>query len=252
MATLAIGDIHGNVAALTKLLERIRTESGSGDTVVFLGDYIDRGPDSRGCVEAILQFRADSPADVVCLLGNHEEWFLETEADYSRHSWLLGMDGHETIASYSRDADLALRRARSGAGLRLYTYRCELPYEVFFDAMPASHRAFFSELELSHQTAECLCSHAGVDPTIPRLADQSPRVLVWGHPSFPEEYAGEVPVVYGHWNNGEATGDSGARPAVIANTIGVDTSAHGVVSAVRMPDRRIFQSNGRETTSFTV
>ena len=252
MATIAIGDIHGNVAALTNLLTRIRDDVGANDTVVFLGDYIDRGPDSRGCVDAILNFRRDIRADVVCLRGNHEDWLLRTQADYSRHSWLFGMDAIDTVRSYSLEAATALRGARSDLGLRLYTGRCELPYHVFFDAMPASHRSFFSELSLCYESPDCLCSHAGVDPAVQGLAGQPPKALVWGHPSFPAEYAGEPPIVYGHFNNAEIGADGWPIPKVIGNTICADTIFHGVLSAVRMPDRQVIQSNGQETRSIAL
>ena len=72
VATIAIGDVHGNRAALDDLLCQLDGEVQPDDTVVFLGDYIDRGPDSKACVDAILAFRADSPATVVGLCGNHE------------------------------------------------------------------------------------------------------------------------------------------------------------------------------------
>ncbi len=68
MSTIAIGDIHGNLHALDDLLTRVTTELGSDDTVAFLGDYIDRGPDSKGCIERILDFRRTSKARVVALL----------------------------------------------------------------------------------------------------------------------------------------------------------------------------------------
>ena len=59
MATLAIGDIHGNVNALDDLLTQIERELTPADTVWFLGDYIDRGPSSKACVERLLDFRVD-------------------------------------------------------------------------------------------------------------------------------------------------------------------------------------------------
>jgi serine/threonine protein phosphatase 1 len=78
MGTIAIGDIHGNLRALEDLLNGISKEVGAEDTVVFLGDYIDRGPDSKGCIERIIAFQSDMKANVVPLLGNHEEWLLQT------------------------------------------------------------------------------------------------------------------------------------------------------------------------------
>lgn len=252
MATIVIGDIHGNAAASSALLDCIRNEAGDGDRVVFLGDYIDRGPDSRGCIDAMLAFRDSWPGEVVCLRGNHEEWFLQTQEDYSRHSWLIAMEALDTIRSYSPEAASMLRRAKSEAGLRLYTDRIELPYQLFFDAMPATHRAFLSELSLWYECEECGCSHAGVDPAVPGLASQPPRALVWGHPLFPAAYTGETPIVYGHWNNAAPGADGWPVLTTVGNTICVDSTRHGVVSAVRMPDRTAFQSNGQQTRTLAI
>ncbi len=203
MATLAIGDVHGNLRALDDLLGRVRGEIAAGDVVVFLGDYIDRGPDSRGCIDAILAFRRECPAETVCLLGNHEEWLLRTMADYSRHSWLLGMAPFETIRSYSAAAEQTLRKAIKEAGLGPYLGRRSLPYDAFFDAMPVAHRTFFGELALWFESPDCFCSHAGLEPREPGLGRQSRKALIWGDGAFPEEYAGDPIVVYGHRNNAE-------------------------------------------------
>ena len=138
MATIAIGDIHGNLAALNDLLSQVRMEIADRDTVVFLGDYIDRGTDSRGCVEAILAFQREVRSEVVCLLGNHEDWLLRTVHDHARHSWLLGMEAFDTIRSYSADAERTLRDAVATAGAELYLGQCALPYEVFFDSVRPS------------------------------------------------------------------------------------------------------------------
>jgi serine/threonine protein phosphatase 1 len=252
MATVVVGDIHGNLAALSGLLDMVRPEVGTGDEVVFVGDYIDRGSESRGCVDAILALRATSAAGVVCLLGNHEEWLLETRADHSRHSWLLGMEGLATIQSYSDAAAAEIRSALAEAGLRLFIGRYELPYRRFFDAMPEPHHAFFSGLALSHENADCVCSHAGLNPAIPGVRGQVAKSLIWGHPAFPSEYAGEIPAVYGHWNNAVAGAEGWPVPVITGPTICVDTSRFGVVTAVRMPDWTLFQSDGERTRAIAL
>src|SRR5881628_2129416 len=119
MSTMAIGDIHGNLLALNDLLSLITTDLGTEDTVVFLGDYIDRGPDSKGCIQRILDFQLSVKARVVALLGNHEEWLLRTYEDYTRHSWILGMEAFETIRSYSPPAATRLREGAEKMGLRM-------------------------------------------------------------------------------------------------------------------------------------
>lgn len=225
------------------VLEQVNGQVREGDVVAFLGDYIDRGNDSRGCVDAIVSFSRESRAEVVCLRGNHEEWFLRTQADYTKHSWLLGMEAFETIRSYSPEAAVALRDALGEIGLSFYLKRVELPYGPFFDALPPSHRAFFSELALSFQNGDCICTHAGLNSKVADLASQLPAWLVWGHDSFPSEYRGEATVVYGHWNNADVDANGWPRPRILGNTIGIDTISHGVLTAVRMPERYVIQSD---------
>jgi serine/threonine protein phosphatase 1 len=242
MATFAIGDIHGQRAALDDLLRQVRPHVEAGDTVVFLGDYIDRGRDTKGCVDAILAFRDDVAGDVVCLCGNHEDWMLKTLRDHRRHSWLLGMDGLTTIDSYSTAAALAVRAAMADAGVALFEQAIALPYDRFLDAMPPAHLAFFRDLRDYHRTPDCLCVHGGLDPSGGDAAAQARHDLIWGGAMFPDAYEGTELIVYGHRNNAVVDADGWPRPAVAGATIGIDTIAHGVLTAIRLPDRRLFQS----------
>jgi serine/threonine protein phosphatase 1 len=242
MATIAIGDIHGNIAALRDLLTQVRAEAARGDSVVFLGDYIDRGPDSRACIDAILSFRSECEAHVVCLKGNHEDWLLKAEANHFHHSWLLAMDAFPTIRSYSPEAERTLRDALRQLGGDAYGERAPLPYDVFFDTLPPSHREFFDGLSLYFEGPDCVCSHAGLDSRVESLDAQSPRTFIWGRWSFPDDYAGEPPVVYGHYNDPELDAAGWPTPRIVGNTCGIDTISYGVLTAIRMPDRRVFQS----------
>lgn len=241
MATVAIGDIHGQVKPLCDLLERVRPNIGAADTVVFLGDYIDRGRDSKACIDAILEFIESVPASVVCLRGNHEDWMLDTRDDYTRHSWLLGMKALTTVRSYSVEAAEALGEAAAGARGRLHEAGHHLPYELFFDVMPAAHRHFFDTLRSVHETPEAVCSHGGVDPRVDDLALQG-DALIWGAHGFPEDYAGSRPVLYGHHDNADVDDDDWPHPRIIGATYGLDTIAHGVLTAVRLPGPHVLQS----------
>jgi diadenosine tetraphosphatase ApaH/serine/threonine PP2A family protein phosphatase len=128
------------------------------------------------------------------------------------------------------------------AAAQLYQSDCELPYGAFFDLLPPAHRAFFDSLAFCLQTRDCICSHGGLDPRIAALADQLSESLMWGDGTFPDGYDGQLPVVYGHWDNADVDDAGWPRPAIIGNTIGIDTIKHGVLTAVRLPDRRVFQS----------
>jgi diadenosine tetraphosphatase ApaH/serine/threonine PP2A family protein phosphatase len=151
------------------------------------------------------------------------------------------MEWLDTVASYSVEAARRLRREYENAGPRLLTERVRLPYEIFFDLLPVEHLQFFQSLQLYHLAPEVLCAHGGVDPTGDLAVD--PEVFLWGSDDFPQEYCGRLPVVYGHWNNGVRDERGWPRPCVKANkTYGIDTIAHGVLTAVRFPDLQIFQS----------
>lgn len=248
MATFAIGDIHGNRLGLEHLLGQLAPLLTPQDTVVFLGDYIDRGADSKGCVDRILEFRDAAPAEVVALRGNHEAWLIRTSRDFTFHSWILGMDAWETIKSYSLEAAGTLRRAARVAGRHLYEPNVPLPYELFFDSVPSEHSAFFDALKTYHRTPDCLCVHAGLDPQAGPIEAQDARPILWGMHGFRETYSGPETVVYGHWNNADVRSDGWPLPAMDPFTIGLDTSSHGVVTCVQLPSRQIFQSpqhNGR-------
>jgi serine/threonine protein phosphatase 1 len=247
MATFAVGDIHGHAVALADLLDQLRGCVRPQDTVVFLGDYIDRGPGSKDCVEALLRFRTEAEATVICLCGNHEEWLLRTMRDYRRHSWLLAMEAFPTIESYSRSAAQAIREARAEGGLEVYLEHRELPYGLFFDAMPREHVQFFESLSLHHETDDCICAHAGVDPSIDSLEQQPARALIWGVGNFAASYIGSKHVVYGHRNNAALDAQGWPNPRIEGNTIGLDTISHGVLTAIRMPDRIVFQSGRYES-----
>ena len=242
MASIAIGDIHGNCAALRDLLAKVEPTLTSQDTVVFVGDYIDRGTQSAQVVDRVLTLRRESPATVVTLKGNHEDWLLKTMRDHTCHSWLLATEAYSTIESYSPVAAERIRAAEREIDRNaLYGGSSPLPYDLFFDTLPPTHVAFFQELRLFCQTADGIFVHAGVDVQIASLEQQPPFTLLMGTFNFPERYAGADVVVYGHDDNAEVR-DGWPLPRVTSSTIGIDTISHGVLTAVRLPERTIVQS----------
>jgi len=169
MATIAIGDVHGNVRALDDLLARLASKILREDTLVFLGDYIDRGPESKACIARIMDLQRSASFNVVTLLGNHEQWLLQTYRDPTWHSWLLGMDGLTTIRSDSAEAADALTAAVDQLGFRIVQDRLALPYELFLDCVPTEHLKFPLSLKTYWRTADAICVHGGLDPAVGAL-----------------------------------------------------------------------------------
>lgn len=207
----AIGDIHGRVDLLRSLLERIEADAGGQvqarqRTLVFLGDYIDRGPDSRSVVEELI---AGPPQgfDAHYLKGNHEAILLNFLED-ARHlnHWLVN-DGQATMRSYGVDTE-ALTQAHAPPE----TWR-----RAFAEALPQSHRRFFQDLKLSVSFGDYLFVHAGVRPGVP-LAAQTEEDLLWIRNPFLDHTRpfGKV-VVHGH--------TPAHLPVVRPNRIGIDTGA---------------------------
>jgi serine/threonine protein phosphatase 1 len=220
----AIGDIHGRSDLLAKLLAEIEADAlrceGAGQrTLVFVGDYIDRGPDSSGVVELLLN---GLPAgfDIHFLKGNHEAIMLDFLEDPSCLGQWLANGAEATFRSYGMDVGtLARERARPE------TWR-----EVFIAALPARHRAFFESLELMVPIGDYLFVHAGVRPGVP-LEAQKPQDLIWIRGEFlrATDDFGKV-VVHGHTPT--------TVPDVRANRIGIDTGAvfTGRLTALRLQD----------------
>jgi serine/threonine protein phosphatase 1 len=242
MATFAIGDIHGNIRALDDLLAVLADEIGENDTVVFLGDYIDRGSDSKACIERILDLRHTTTGRVVTLLGNHEQWLIRTYRDYTCHSWILGMEALSTIQSYSGAAASALKQAVGDFGPQIVLERLPLPYDLFFDAVPTAHIEFFSSLKTFCRTEHAVCVHGGLNPAGGRVEQQMPEQLVWGMDGFPECYRANDIVVYGHANNPVVDRQGWPHPRIVGRTFGLDTIGGGVLTAIRLPDGAVFQS----------
>lgn len=223
----AVGDIHGHRAELDELLARIEEdrEDHRGETqIVFLGDYIDRGPDSRGVIERLLHGPLDE-AHVTCLLGNHERVLLDIVDDGapSGPSWLR-YGGYELLESYGLDRSELLRRKRP---LR----------QSILEVLPDAHLRFLRGLHVRHEVGDYFFAHAGVRPGVP-IEAQSDRDLMWIREGFieSERHHGKV-VVHGH------TIEQG--PVDRANRIGLDTGCYAgnALSAVRLEaDTRHFIS----------
>ncbi|MGB0922235.1 MAG: metallophosphoesterase family protein [Alphaproteobacteria bacterium] len=208
----AVGDIHGRIDLLDRLLKAIRFDAqGAPDAtrrvLVFLGDYVDRGSASKEVMDRMCRMR-DEMAGFECrfLRGNHEQWMLDFLAGKPvGPDWLMH-GGAETVESY---------------GL---TTPVEDDPEVLEDlrvrltaAVPRAHVDFMSECELQMREGQFVFVHAGIRPGVP-LAQQNQTDLMWIRDSFLHDRRdhGAI-VVHGHTVT--------AEPDVFANRIGVDTGA---------------------------
>lgn len=223
----AVGDVHGRLDLLRPLVDAIRGEAesrGGRVVAVFLGDYIDRGPDSRGVIQHLAALQAgDGAVEWRFLIGNHEKTMLDFIEDPSSGPRWCEFGGDATLESY--DLRLPTLKHKTEAWARL---AADLDHKL-----TAAERRFLEELELSVSFGDYFFAHAGARPGVP-LDRQSERDLMWIRDSFLDSPIGFAQVVvHGHTPSRDAHLDD--------RRIGIDTRAYasGVLTAVRLVgDRR--------------
>lgn len=200
-STFAVGDLHGEVTLLRRLLDTLPIQPD--DTLVFLGDYLDRGEDSAA---TIVELRMLAEAHrCVFLRGNHED------------AWLSEWTG----SSFSRLPVIGGARKA---------------WKDFGGKPPVELGLWLEQTRIDFEDRHAFYVHAGVVPGQPFSRTPALQKL-WGAGGFLEtDYDWGKPVVFGHWHMPE--------PLVQPNKIGLDTHAFetGVLSAIRLPDRAIFQA----------
>jgi serine/threonine protein phosphatase 1 len=203
-----VGDIHGRSDLLDRMILEISRDLDAhpiGDCLtVTLGDYLDRGPDSRGVLDRLVS--NPFPTDFVALKGNHEELFETFLRDPSIAGLWRRLGGLETLHSYG----VQVRSLMVG---RNY----EQMAEALRAAVPQAHLEFIASLKLSLTVGKYFLCHAGVRPGVP-LEDQSAEDLLWIREQFLDSRAdfGKI-VVHGHTPIEE--------PEVRPNRINIDTGA---------------------------
>lgn len=200
----AIGDIHGSFDQLKELIQKIPIDFVD-DTLVFIGDYIDRGPNSVEVIDYLLELKHRHPG-IIFLKGNHEDMLEKFLDGTDRFTYLLN-GGQETLDSY-------LRAFKSAGAFPI----------------PSDHMAFFKSLRLYYETEAYIFVHAGLRPKVP-LASQETEDLLWIRDKFIySRYHFGKTVIFGHTPLEE--------PLVEANKIGIDTGAvYGhALTCVQLPE----------------
>jgi len=191
--TYALSDIHGCLTKLDALVARCRADGGDSAQFVFLGDYIDRGPDSRGVLEFVIDLQRRMPDDITCLTGNHEDLALNAIDDPSEiDQWVTYNGGDKALRSYD------------------VTHPSELP---------ADHVAWLRALATHHDDGLRFFVHAGIDPAQP-LDRQQRHDMLWMREPFlsdPRDFGRFI--VHGH------TPVRGGQPDLRTNRVNIDTAA---------------------------
>jgi serine/threonine protein phosphatase 1 len=188
----AIGDVHGLLRALCRLIaECERDADGRPMRLVFIGDYIDRGPNSRGVVDYIMNLQSRLAENAICLMGNHEALALSAIDDLNTENWILN-GGDMTLRSYGVSSALEL---------------------------PAAHVAWLRSLRLAFDDGLRFFVHAGINPAKP-LDRQDRHDLLWIREPFlsvQRDY-GRL-IVHGH------TPTRTGMPDLRGNRLNIDTGA---------------------------
>ena len=185
----AIGDIHGELDQLKDAIDKIEKDGGPGARVVFTGDYIDRGPDSRGVIEYLIE-GLNAGQKWTCLLGNHDQLFClfmeDCEAQMTLdYHWLHDrLGGKETLHGYGIEID------NNDTLQNIHTRTCAV--------VPGAHIEFLQSLPYFYQQNGLFFSHAGIRPGVP-LEQQRQHDLLWIRDEFLDDKRPHpMLVVHGH------------------------------------------------------
>jgi serine/threonine protein phosphatase 1 len=204
----AIGDIHGCYDQLLTLMEKIPIDF-KRDTLVFMGDYIDRGTQSVEVVDYLIKLKKRVPG-IIFLKGNHEDMLEKYLDGTDRFTYLLN-GGQQTLDSYLS------KSAQTGT-----------------HPIPPEHMAFFKSLRFIHETEDYIFVHAGLRPKV-SLESQDTEDLLWIRDKFLyTRYDFGKTVIFGHTPLGE--------PLVESNKVGIDTGAvyGNALTCVQLPDLEFY------------
>ena len=177
---MAVGDVHGQYEKLKKLMRRIKFDPAQ-DILVFLGDLIDRGPESLQCFDYVMHLQKQYPNSVIYLMGNHEREML---------------DYFDALAKAKDELDIRLLNRTS----QWLTYGGDktLPQLQKLGAKALQNRLDYARnLPLYYRAGDYYFCHAGVNPDVP-LEQQEEKDLIWIREKFYTGYHGKETIVVGH------------------------------------------------------
>ncbi len=209
----AIGDIHGCLEKLEELMAKLDIDRQK-DTLVFIGDYIDRGKSGKEVVDYVINLQGQYH-NVVCLLGNHEQMFMQY-LEGSDEELYLGNGGVSTLSSYEIFLSDNIEKRRG--------------------KIPEAHWKFYESLLPYYETDGYIFVHAGIRPGVP-LKEQTLDDLLWIRYEFIEnEKDFGKTVIFGHTPL--------MSPLIEKNKIGIDTGAvyGGKLTCVELPEIKIYQA----------
>jgi serine/threonine protein phosphatase 1 len=217
----AIGDVHGCLDALLALEERIKADAAPHAALqpllIYLGDYVDRGPASAAVIEHLAKRHADG-IERIALCGNHDDTFLNFMSEPAQNRRWLDYGGDATLRSYGLELADYLDRADGLQALG----------EALRARVPAHHVAFLQALPIALLSGNRLFVHAGIQPGVPLPAQQD-HDLIWIREPFLSEGPGlPLTVIHGH--------TAGREPVFGKGRICIDTTcyASGRLTALRV------------------
>jgi len=234
MKTFVIGDIHGRRAQLDALIDMLPRDTAE-DTLIFLGDLIDRGPDAPGVVDRVMKLCREDPVRIRCLRGNHEQMLL----DFIREGaglWLTHVTGGDQTFEQYTGNPLVIESVRDIENSR----------QSINDSVPPEHIEFFDSLPLFYEDAYAFYVHAGLElGKHPEETDA--RFLLWARdPEFFKNYRGK-PCIFGHTPTTflPFLGRVGRHGIYMSHSaVGIDTgyNYNSPLSCLSLPDFTLYQT----------
>lgn len=237
--TLAIGDVHGRLDELLRVLDYI--QYGNTDRLIFIGDYIDRGSQSREVMDFLVEIKKNR--ENIFLRGNHEDMFLKLSRGNASlwSTWLEDGEGRRCLRSYGIDPDRFQKRGENyfyTEGENTVPLGSPVQTVMFFTGnFPGEHLEFMRDTVLSYESGDYFFSHAGAQRNM-ELSKQPEWMLVWGDDSFGRDTTdyGKI-MVYGHYHR--------KAPAIGFKKIGI--AVDGKVAALDLNNLVVVDSDGNFT-----